>query len=302
MFNRSAVKNQTKRMLRAGNPTPWLVTLVFLLVTTWVGQIVDLVLPNPFDSITSDLQQWVVTLSNSSIISDSTLNAMTQQLFSGLSGGMAMWAILAALVVAFYSMVVSLGYTAFNLHRMRGEESGYNDLFSYFYLAGKIILLEVLKIIFVYLWSMLFIFPGLIAVYRYRMAEYALIDEPEISALEAIRRSKRMMVNHKFELFVLDISFIGWQILCTAVVSIVSYFALNMGTPDAAATILALIVDTAVSMFLTAYISLTEAGFYLFLLGQQAPPVHSEDNASGGNSDWDHPQNPFNGRDQGWNQ
>lgn len=308
MFNRSAVKNQTKQMLRAGNPAPWLVTLVFLLATTWVSQIVDLVVPNPFDDVLTNMQQMLINVSGSAVISDSTINAMTQQVFSALSGGTAMWAILAALIVAFYSMVVGVGYTAFNLHRMRGEESGYGDLFSYFYLAGKIILLEVLKVIFVYLWSLLFIFPGIVASYRYRMAEYALIDEPDISALEAIRRSKRMMLGHKWELFTVDVSFIGWQILCTAVVSIISQLGFVAVMPDVVTTILALIANTACSMFLTAYISLTEAGFYLYLLGHQAPPVHSTDGTTGqspyngGNDDWDHPQNPFGGNDQSWNQ
>ena len=98
MFNRSAVKNQTKQMLRVGNPAPWLVTLVFLLATTWVSQIVDLVVPNPFDDVLDNMQQWITSMSGSAVISDSTVNAMTQQVFSALSGGTAMWAILAALI------------------------------------------------------------------------------------------------------------------------------------------------------------------------------------------------------------
>ena len=311
MFNRSAVKQRTKHMVLEGNPTPWKVTLVFILATTWISQIVDLVLPNPFADVMTNMQQWLLSLSNSSVLTDSSVNAMMQEVFSGLAGGMAMWAILASLIVAFYSMVVGVGYSAFILHRMRGEESGYNDLFSYFYLAAKIIWLEVLKFIFIYLWSLLFIFPGYIAYYRYRMAEYILIDDPDISALEAIRRSKRMMVGRKFELWFIDLTFIGWQILCTVIVNLVSFGGTSLYLPDAVVTILILIADTAVSMFLTAYINLTAASYYLYALTNPAPPMGNGagpnrnyyDNGQNPDNDaWTRPENPYGDNHRDWNQ
>ncbi len=310
MFNRSAVKQRTKHMVLEGNPTPWKVTLVFILATTWISQIVDLVLPNPFADVMTNMQQWLLSLSNSSVLTDSSVNAMMQEIFSGLAGGMAMWAILASLIVAFYSMVVGVGYSAFILHRMRGEESSYNDLFSYFYLAAKIIWLEVLKFIFIYLWSLLFIFPGYIAYYRYRMAEYILIDDPDISALEAIRRSKRMMVGRKFELWFIDLTFIGWQILCTVIVNLVSFGGTALYLPDAVVTILILIADTAVSMFLTAYINLTVASYYLYALTNPAPPVGNGggpnrnyyDNGQNPDNDaWTRPENPYGDNHRDWN-
>ena len=55
--------------------------------------------------------------------------------------------------------------------------------------------------------------PGIIAAYRYRQAIYLLIDHPEMSVMDCIRESKRMMAGHKWELFVLDLSFIGWGFL-----------------------------------------------------------------------------------------
>ncbi len=311
MFNRSAVKQRTKHMVLEGNPAPWKVTLVFILATTWISQIVDLILPNPFADVMTNMQQLLVDISSSAMLSDSAINALTQQIFSGLSGGMAMWAILASLIVAFYSMVVGVGYSAFTLHRMRGEESGYNDLFSYFYLAAKIVWLEILKFIFIYLWSLLFIFPGYIAYYRYRMAEYIMIDDPDISALEAIRRSKRMMVGRKFELWFIDLTFIGWQILCTVVVNLVSFGGTSLYLPDAVVTILILIADTAVSMFLTAYINLTVTSYYLYALTHQAPPVGSgggpnrnyyDNGQNPDNGTWSQPENPYGDNHQDWNQ
>lgn len=313
MFNRSAVKQRTKHMLREGNPAPWKVTLVFLLATTWVSQIVDVILPNPFNAVSANLQQWSVILDGSATVSESTIDATLQQVFSNLTVASAKWAILVALVILFYSIVVGFGYSAYALHRMRGEEGGYEDLFSYFYLAAKIIWMEILKCIFIYLWSLLLVFPGFIAYYRYRMAEYVLLDDPDISALEAIRRSKQMMVGRKFELFIVDLSFIGWQILCTVVVSVVSGVFGALSVPGMIVTILTLIADTVISMYLTAYITLTEAGFYLFLLERKVPPVQ-EGNGAGDQpyynqtrtiddeSAWEHPKNPFENDNNQWNQ
>jgi uncharacterized membrane protein len=68
--------------------------------------------------------------------------------------------------------------------------------------------------LFISLWSLLFIIPGIIASFSYAMAPFLLHDNPEISGYEAIRRSKAMVKGHKFDLFYLLLSFIGWGILC----------------------------------------------------------------------------------------
>ncbi len=72
---------------------------------------------------------------------------------------------------------------------------------------------NVLKNIYTYLWSLLFIIPGIIKSFSYAMTNYILVDNPELSANEAIERSMAMMRGHKFDLFYLYLSFIGWYIL-----------------------------------------------------------------------------------------
>ncbi len=71
---------------------------------------------------------------------------------------------------------------------------------------------------------MLFIIPGIVASYKYRMAIYIQIDNPEYSASECIRISKEMMMGHKAELFVLELSFIGWALL--TIIPFVSLYVL----------------------------------------------------------------------------
>lgn len=70
-----------------------------------------------------------------------------------------------------------------------------------------------LKKLFVFLWSLLLIIPGIIMTYAYEMTPYILNDHPELGAMDAIRRSKEMMKGHKWELFVFDLSFLGWFLL-----------------------------------------------------------------------------------------
>jgi len=71
-----------------------------------------------------------------------------------------------------------------------------------------------LRTIYVLLWSLLFVIPGIIASFSYAMTDYILAENPEMSASEAISRSKEMMEGNRFRLFCLEFSFIGWSILC----------------------------------------------------------------------------------------
>ena len=70
-----------------------------------------------------------------------------------------------------------------------------------------------LMALFTFLWSLLFIIPGIIKMFSYAMTPYILEENPELSAGEAIDRSRAMMKGHKFDLFWLMLSFIGWGIL-----------------------------------------------------------------------------------------
>ncbi len=68
--------------------------------------------------------------------------------------------------------------------------------------------------IFTFLWTLLLVIPGIIKAFSYSMTKYILDDNPELSASEAIHRSRMMMKGHKFDLFWLYLSFIGWAFLC----------------------------------------------------------------------------------------
>lgn len=109
--------------------------------------------------------------------------------------------------------VVSVGFIIFVLNTIRHAGAVVGNLLDGFGIIVRLIILELLTSLFVALWSLLLIVPGIIASYRYRMAIYLLLDHPEMSPLECIRESKRLMAGRKWELFVLDFSFLGWSIL-----------------------------------------------------------------------------------------
>lgn len=68
--------------------------------------------------------------------------------------------------------------------------------------------------LYTFLWTLLFIVPGIIKSYSYAMTYYILRDELELRFNDAIERSMRMMQGHKFDLFYLQLTFIGWGLLC----------------------------------------------------------------------------------------
>lgn len=83
--------------------------------------------------------------------------------------------------------------------------------------AGGTIILGVLTSVFVFLWSLLFLIPGIVKSYSYAMAPYIKADHPEFTATQALDESRRLMNGNKMRLFCLQLSFIGWMLLscCT---------------------------------------------------------------------------------------
>ena len=99
--------------------------------------------------------------------------------------------------------------------RRQDENADIVKLFSGF-TDGKLgdnMLLGILIYIFVTLWSLLFVIPGIVKSYSYALSYYVKIDNQELSATDCINKSRELMKGHKWDLFVLDLSFIGWYIV-----------------------------------------------------------------------------------------
>ncbi len=109
---------------------------------------------------------------------------------------------------------VTLGYVKFNLNLVDHKPASFAQLFSEFHRLGTGIAMQLLRGIYTFLWSLLFIFPGIYAAYGYAMTPYILMENPEMTANEAITKSKELMHGNRWRLFCLEISFIGWSFLC----------------------------------------------------------------------------------------
>ncbi len=153
------------------------------------------------------------------------------------------YASIASIVSFIIGGVVQLGYCSFQLNLHDKRPVAVNDLFAHFSTNfGGGFCLRLLTGLYIALWTMLLIIPGIIKSYSYAMAPYIMAEHPELGANECITESRRMMDGHKFDLFCLDLTFIGWEILCI--------FTLGIG-----------------GLFLVPYQQATRAVFYRTLTG-----------------------------------
>ena len=81
-----------------------------------------------------------------------------------------------------------------------------------------------MKDLFVFLWSLLFVIPGIIKSYEYRMVPYIMSEDPTMNYKDALAESKKLMTGNKWKTFVLDLSFIGWDILSAMTLGFLEIF------------------------------------------------------------------------------
>ncbi len=155
------------------------------------------------------------------------------------------------------------GLALFMLTFFRTKKTNNTLLFEGFSMPVKTIGLQIVIVIRVFLWTLLFIVPGIIATFRYSMAFYILADHPEYSINQCIEESKARMNGNKGALFVLYLSFIGWSILASlASQGLASTF--GSGTPG---YIIGMAVAIVPGIFLTVYVKTAETVFYELLTG-----------------------------------
>lgn len=165
-----------------------------------------------------------------------------------LLGGAALIMIIALVMAVVYFVlgsVVGVGYCQFNLDLVdQKKEPQVNTLVHYFRNWKTTVAAKLLETLYVFLWSLLFVIPGIMAGYSYAMTGYILAEHPDLTASEAIEQSKQMMYGNRWRLFCLQLSFIGWDILC----------ALTLGIGN---------------LWLTPYKQAAEAAFYREISGTE---------------------------------
>ena len=137
---------------------------------------------------------------------------------------------------------------AFLAQAREGRGIDLNDLFRGFRDDfGGTLLISLLSGLFIFLWSLLLFIPGIVKAYAYSMVYYVKADHPEYGWRECLDESQRLMTGHKWEKFVLDLSFIGW--------GIVGSLCLGVGT-----------------LWVMTYMAATEAQYYEYLTSGRTSP------------------------------
>ena len=287
-LDRRELKRQARARVRAADPPFWLLTLVFLLLTTGV----------------SSAANW----SGAAYLSLPPGPGDTVPLFL-------------ALLILLYTTVLGFGYQLWALDTFRQRGAGFGTLIDGFSMARRVLLMELniflctlcwgvaivmgLALLAQLLWGVLpplalalVIYGGsllgmLWISYRYILSPYLLMDHPERGPFAAVRESVARMRGWKWQLFKLDLSFLGWHLLnflLNAAVTAVFAFPTLLEILQSQSVdpnlflsgvplpwyglLLATLIQVPVTLWLKPYQAVAHAGFYQAMLQRQdAPPV-----------------------------
>lgn len=145
----------------------------------------------------------------------SAISGAAGMVLSFIPGGSLVASIIIAPAFALSMVRIYMGVVAGTKPTVKDSFSGFDD----FWAAFKVTFLVELK---VFLWSLLFVIPGIVKTISYSMAMYVLAENKGMSARACINESKKMTKGHKMELFVLALSFIGWGLLVVVTLGIAS--------------------------------------------------------------------------------
>ena len=274
-YNRPEAKALAKQAMRTTYPHPMLVTLVYLLLTSVLTSLVSSLVTDPFTTFYYYVWDGVYG------VEDLIRVLLTPRNVASF--------LVIQLLITVYQWIMSFGYTSYVLRMARNEQPNYWNLLDGFRTIGRAFLVYLLIYIFTTLWSLLFLVPAFIVMlvsalggpmlmflalllviagailsvivtYRYRLAVYFLLDNPEMGALAAISESKRAMMGWKGELFIQDLSFLGWWLL----LSLASLLAFSLGSIFGLGVggLLSFLTVKIASLWFSPYIWGTEANFY----------------------------------------
>jgi len=121
---------------------------------------------------------------------------------------------LSSLIMLFIAGPLAVGISVFSLKISRNEEARFEQIFEGFYNLKNSVIAYLLVVLFVILWTLLLIIPGIIAAISYSMTFYIIAEDENIQPMEAIDKSKKMMDGYKSKYFFLGLRLFGLALLC----------------------------------------------------------------------------------------
>jgi len=108
---------------------------------------------------------------------------------------------------------LALGAIYFYMKLESGEEPNISIVFDGFQDFKRGLIFHLVSSIFIILWTLLLVVPGIIAAIRYSMGYYLMIENPDMEPMEALRESSELMKGYKMDFFMFALSFLGWALL-----------------------------------------------------------------------------------------
>ncbi|NLL46894.1 MAG: DUF975 family protein [Clostridiales bacterium] len=197
-INRIALKRESKVLIAAARPSPVAITFGYIVIVYIISGL-QTRLDERFTSFVKGIWMFMRGAAPWPAFHFSSV-----MLFSALF----------IILLRIISSVLTTGYQWYSLRLSRSLNTSFSNIFDPMNTLFKVVGLTIAIAVLTFLWSLLFIIPGIVAGYSYRQAYYILYDHPEYGILQCIRESRRMMRGYKLDLFVLDLSFLGWYIVC----------------------------------------------------------------------------------------
>ena len=268
MLERNIIITEPSRNLRAlgrnAMKGKWQIGIIAVCVYLICAQLPPLV----FDSL------FGYNLGNV-VIENGNTYGMDVDFYSQMYNNMPQTSILSTLYILIISGPLELGVMIFFLAAFRRYDVHVTDVFLGFENFGKALGLFLYQMLFIFLWTLLFIIPGIIAAIRYSQAFYILADDPTKSVKQCMNESKAMMYGNKSKYFWLSMSFIGWSMLASLPSGILTGIGAVITTNEFLLAVLSL-VGALFMAPVSVYMYSTFAGFYEILarhLVKETEPV-----------------------------
>ena len=280
-FDRFGAKLSARESLRINSPSPILGTLIYLLLTTGLTLVVAYLTAGP-------MVAYVQYASTGYPVEEAVAYVLRDHGTSLVIFGL-VW-----LLLSLYGSYMSYGYVSYTLRVARNEQPRFNHLFDGFARPLRVLGADLLVGLFTLLWLLAILLPltlllvlgnvaatdrnyiisnvssfaSMVIAYRYSLTVYFLIDDPACTIRQAIRRSKATMRGRKWTLFLLDLSFLGWELLSVLMGILFGFVGLYGGLLlfrnfSSLAVIPAILLGvTLVQIWLMPYQSAARANFY----------------------------------------
>ena len=266
-LNRAALKADARRRAAGYRPSPILAALIVFALGLLISTL---------SSYLMGADRLTTALTNAAQFGPEAVEQAYISFFEHYSvSGVAVVLVIALEIMSY---MVSVGFVIFSLHVSRDETAEIGNLFDGFGLFFRVLWLAILQGLLVFLWSLLLFVPGIIAAYRYSFAMLNLCENPELGVMEALNLSKRQTNGYKMQLFLLQLSFIGYQIAAVLIALLYEYVIISYLPDSLSGAVLGALIygvlSAVVGVYLTPYLNLSTCRFYQLATAPQVnePP------------------------------